>query len=72
MFFRKKDKLKKEYDGKLIQLLEQSRQDWVRNKELVRLSFEYNENLEAQTKISEAKYFFLFREVKKRNVRIKN
>jgi len=72
MFFRKKDKLKTAYDERLIQLLEQSRKDWFKHRELLRLSFEHNEGLIAQTKTYEAKYFFLFREVKRRNISIKN
>ncbi|WP_203364676.1 YaaL family protein [Bacillus sp. REN10] len=72
MFFRKKNKLKKAHDENLMQLLEQSKQEWFKHRELLRLSFEHNEELVAQTKIHEAKYFFLFREVRKRNIRIKN
>jgi hypothetical protein len=70
MFFRKKDKQKTEYNDKLIHLLEQSRQEWFKHRELIRLSFEHNEELIAQTKVSEAKYFFLFREVKRRKISI--
>ncbi|WP_100332712.1 YaaL family protein [Bacillus xiapuensis] len=72
MFFRKRNKLKAECDERLIQLLEHTRQEWFQHRELLRLSFDHNEELAAQTKIREAKYFFLFREVKKRNISIKN
>ncbi|GLY12925.1 YaaL family protein [Bacillus badius] len=71
MFFRKKAKLHAAYNTQLIQLLEQSRQEWFKHRELLRLSFEPNEELAAQTKMYEARYFFLFREARKRNISIK-
>ncbi|MEK4027422.1 MULTISPECIES: YaaL family protein [Bacillaceae] len=71
MFFRKKAKLHAAYNAELIQLLERSKQEWFKHRELLRLSFEPNEELAAQTKMYEARYFFLFREARKRNIRIK-
>ncbi|OES45470.1 YaaL family protein [Domibacillus iocasae] len=71
MFFRKKQTLRSVYDDKLIELLDRSRTDWFKHRELLRLSFEQNSELEAQTKAAQAKYFFLFREAKKRQIRIK-
>ncbi|KMY55937.1 hypothetical protein AC623_20005 [Bacillus sp. FJAT-27231] len=71
MFFRKKAKLQAAYNDQLIQLLEKSRKEWFKHRELLRLSFEPNEELAAQTKMYEACYFFLFREARKRNISIK-
>ncbi|OLN21126.1 hypothetical protein BTO30_16595 [Domibacillus antri] len=71
MFFRKKQKLSAAYDEKLIVLLDRSQKEWFQHRELLRLSFEQNDELEAQTKAAQAKYFFLFREAKKRKIRIK-
>ncbi|MCP3764914.1 YaaL family protein [Domibacillus sp. A3M-37] len=71
MFFRKKQTLRSVYDDKLIELLDRSRTDWFKRRDLLRLSFEQNDELEAQTKAAQAKYFFLFREAKKRQIRIK-
>lgn len=71
MFFRKKQSMRSIYDDKLIELLNQSRTDWFKHRELLRLSFEQNNELEAQMKAAQAKYFFLFREAKKRQIRIK-
>ncbi|WP_050184506.1 YaaL family protein [Domibacillus robiginosus] len=71
MFFRKKQSVRSVYDDKLICLLNQARADWFKNRDLLRLSFEQNNELEAQTKAAQAKYFFLFREAKKRQIRIK-
>jgi hypothetical protein len=39
MFFRKKQTLRSVYDDKLIELLDRSRTDWFKNRELLRLSF---------------------------------
>ncbi|HZG73201.1 MAG TPA: YaaL family protein [Chondromyces sp.] len=72
MLFRKKDKLKREYDEKLVELLAKSKGDWFRHRELLRLSFDGTEELSCQAKIAEAKYFFLFREVKKRKISMKH
>ncbi|MCI2257176.1 YaaL family protein [Domibacillus sp. 8LH] len=71
MFFRKKQSMRSIYDDKLISLMSQARTDWFKNRDLLRLSFEQNNELEAQTKAAQAKYFFLFREAKKRQIRIK-
>ncbi|WNS80830.1 YaaL family protein [Domibacillus sp. DTU_2020_1001157_1_SI_ALB_TIR_016] len=71
MFFRKKQSMRSMYDDKLISLMSQARTDWFKNRDLLRLSFEQNNELEAQTKAAQAKYFFLFREAKKRQIRIK-
>ncbi|OXS73119.1 YaaL family protein [Domibacillus enclensis] len=71
MFFRKKKSLRSHYDDRLIDLLDHSKEEWFKHRELLRLSFEQNDELEAQTKASQAKYFFLFREAKKRQIRIK-
>lgn len=71
MFFRKKQKMNETYDEKLIELLNRSQKEWFQHRELLRLSFEQNNELEAQTKAAQAKYFFLFREAKKRHIRIK-
>ncbi|OMP66782.1 hypothetical protein BTO28_10460 [Domibacillus epiphyticus] len=69
--FRRKQKMNAAYDEKLIELLGRSRKEWFQHRELLRLSFEQNDELEAQTKAAQAKYFFLFREAKKRKIRIK-
>ncbi|WP_046176593.1 YaaL family protein [Domibacillus indicus] len=71
MFFRKKQALRSVYDEKLIQSLDRSRTEWFKRRELLRISFEQNNELEAQAKAAQAKYFFLFKEAKKRKIRIK-
>lgn len=69
--FNRKLKLRNEYDQKLIDLMARARQNWIQQKSLVEMSFEYNEELNFQKKIAEMKYFFLFREARARSIRIK-
>ena len=69
--FRKKGKLRKEYNQKLIDSMERAKQEWFQHRSLVNLSIDYNEDLICQTKLAEAKYFFLFKEVKKRQITMK-
>ncbi|MGV3464105.1 MAG: YaaL family protein [Heyndrickxia sp.] len=69
--FGRKQKLREEYDQKLINLMSTARRDWIHQKSLVDMSFEYDEELNYYKLTAEAKYFFLFREAKKRNLRIK-
>lgn len=68
--FRKK-KLRKEYDQKLIDVMEITKEDWLRQKHLENLSYEQSEDLRCGTLLAQAKYFFLFREAKLRKVSIK-
>ncbi|MEZ0118040.1 MULTISPECIES: YaaL family protein [Heyndrickxia] len=68
--FSKKQKLRKEYDALLLDLVTNVKNEWVQQNALQRLSFEFNEELYYRTKVAEAKYVFLFREVKRRNIRL--
>ncbi|NSL52322.1 YaaL family protein [Calidifontibacillus erzurumensis] len=68
MFFRRKGKLKKETDQKLWESLNQLKEEWMRNKILVEKSIDPNVKLINDLKITEAKYFYLVREAKIRNL----
>ncbi len=68
--FRKK-KLRKEYDQKLIDVMEMTREDWLRQRHLENLSYEQSEDLRCGTLLAQAKYFFLFREAKIRKISMK-
>ncbi|MBE6185234.1 YaaL family protein [Heyndrickxia ginsengihumi] len=68
--FSKKHKLRQEYNEKLLALVTEMKNSWVRQSNFQELSFEFNEELYYQTKIAQAKYIFLFREVKRRNIYI--
>ena len=71
MFFRKKRQLRNEYNEALIGELEQLKRNWHNQKSLLEKSVDPSAEVIAQTKLAEVKYFYLFREVKRRNVRIK-
>lgn len=66
MLFRKREKLKREYDEKLNIQLEQLKTEWMTKKSLVEKSFDVSEEFIAEAKLAEAKYFFLFKELKER------
>ncbi|GER68511.1 hypothetical protein BpJC7_30040 [Weizmannia acidilactici] len=66
--FSKKQKLRKEYDALLLDLVTEVKNEWARQNAIQNMSFEFNEELYYRTKITEAKYVFLFREVKKRKI----
>ncbi|UOE55538.1 YaaL family protein [Bacillus sp. CMF12] len=71
MFFRRKKWLRSEFDEKLLEQLNRLKTDWNNQKSLVEKSFDPSPEAISQAKLAEAKYFFLFREAKKRNVRVR-
>ncbi|PPA68409.1 YaaL family protein [Jeotgalibacillus proteolyticus] len=71
MLFRKKGKLKKEYDDQLVQLMSTAREDWQQQKNLAALSVETSTQVSASEKLAEAKYFYLFKEARQRKIVIK-
>ncbi|WP_404406584.1 YaaL family protein [Jeotgalibacillus malaysiensis] len=71
MLFRKKGKLKKEYDDRLVQLMQQAREEWQQQKNLSNLSFEKSPQMLAEEKMAEARYFYLFKEARHRKIVIK-
>ncbi|WP_028401892.1 YaaL family protein [Ectobacillus panaciterrae] len=68
MFFRRKGYLRREYDEKLVGLLEELKQDWLRQKRIVEQSLEPSEEVLCHLQIAEAKYFYTLKEAKKRRV----
>ncbi|WP_282156332.1 YaaL family protein [Cytobacillus gottheilii] len=71
MFFRKKGWLRKEYDEKLLLQIEELKSNWKNQSNLVEKSFDITEEAISDAKLAEAKYFFLFKEAKKRNVTVR-
>lgn len=71
MFFRRKSWLQNEFDEKLINCLNEYKNDWHQQKMLLEKSFDPSEEVICQTKLAEAKYFFLFKEAKCRNITLK-
>lgn len=72
MFFRRKGWLRKEFDEKLLNQLDQLRNDWNNQKSLIEKSFDPSDDVICQAKLTEAKYFYLFKEAKKRNINSRN
>jgi Protein of unknown function (DUF2508) len=70
MFFRKKGKLRKEFDEKLVDKLHYNKDIYLSQVELVERSVDPPEDLLTHVKLSQAKYFFLLKEAKARNVLI--
>jgi hypothetical protein len=71
VFFRKKGWLRKKYDHKLLEQLEHNKNSWLNQKALLEKSLDPSDDIIIHAKIAEAKYFYLFKEAKKRKIRIK-
>ncbi|MEH7306377.1 YaaL family protein [Neobacillus drentensis] len=70
MFFQRKGRLRKEYNEKLLLQLNRFKENWQQEKLLLEKSFDPSAEVICQTKIAEAKYIFLLREAKQRNVNL--
>lgn len=68
MFFRRKGKLRNENNQKLVQQLEDIKRSWLNQKSLLEKSLDPSEDAIIQMKIAEIKYFYLFKEAKRRKV----
>lgn len=71
MFFRRKNRLRNEFDDKLLDQLNHLKLDWQQQKTLLDKSFDPSEEVICATKLAEAKYFFLLKEAKYRNISIR-
>lgn len=71
MFFRRKSWLRNEFDEKLLKQLHAFKHDWQQQKSLLDKSFDPSEDVISETKLAEAKYFFLLKEAKYRKITIK-
>lgn len=71
MFFRKKGLLRKEFDEKLLKQISDAREKRMRQKMFLQKVFEPSDELINEARITEAKYFFLIKEAKNRNLSMK-
>ncbi|CAM5198306.1 hypothetical protein UACE39S_02841 [Ureibacillus acetophenoni] len=69
--FRRKGKLKKEYDDKLRNLILETKEDWNNAKVIEGLLDDYDLDVIAQRKIAESVHFYLFKEARIRKILIK-
>lgn len=67
--FRKKHKLKNEYDQKLIMAIKKQRQLYEAGNHLEKMMIKEHPKWEAESKLQKAKYFYLFKEARIRNVK---
>lgn len=70
MFFRQKTSLRGEFDKQLVEQLNLSKRNWDRQSGLFEKSIDPSGEMEIQTEIAKAKYFFLLREAKKRQISV--
>lgn len=71
MFFRRKHRLRNEYDAQLIQHMESLKKNRIHQKVLLERSVDPSEEAINTAKIAELKYFYLLKEAKKRKVILK-
>ena len=69
MFFKKKHYLRKEFDEKLLKDLSELKKEWIRQKEMFKITFSPTKDTECELKLSEMKYFYLFKEAKHRKLK---
>lgn len=67
--FRKKHELKNQYDDKLIELINKQKKLYEADKQLEELMIKDHPEWETQLKLQKAKYFYLFKEARIRQVR---
>jgi len=71
MFFRRKGWLRKEYDEKLLQELIGLKQNWLAKQALIEKCVDPSLELILEAKMTEVKYFSLFKEAKVRQIKVK-
>ncbi len=71
LLWRRKGKLKRQFDEKLMAELQQARAEWFEQKQLIEKSVDPSREVLSALQLAEAKYFFLLREAKHRRVTLK-
>lgn len=66
--FRKKGRLRKDMNDSLTTLMDRLKNEWLKQKRVVESSIEPSPEVLHQLKLSEAKYFFLLREARYKNI----
>jgi len=70
MFFQK-DKLKKEYDQQVLDLMKATKEDWQQAQLIEDYLNDYDLDAVAKRKIAESIHFYLYKEARVRNVKLK-
>ncbi len=71
MLFRRTGQLRKKYDKKLLNQLDLLKLEWEQKRSLMEKSFDAPREFTTEAKLAEAKYFYLFKEVKERKISLK-
>ncbi len=66
--FRKKGKLKREYDDKLMTLMIKQKKQWENSRRFEAITIEEHPRSLVQKKMQKAKYFYLFKEARIRRI----
>jgi uncharacterized protein YktB (UPF0637 family) len=66
--FRKKGRLRKEINDSLLNILDHSKNEWLKQKRVVDSSIEPSFEVLHQLKLAEAKYFFLLKEARYKKI----
>ncbi|MCW1929627.1 YaaL family protein [Bhargavaea beijingensis] len=71
--FGRRNKLKREYDERLIRLLKETHEEWMQAKEIERQASRFDEEGLARTQrlMAEARHFYLYKEARRRNISLK-
>ncbi|MFC6465085.1 YaaL family protein [Marinilactibacillus sp. GCM10026970] len=67
--FKRKSKLKKQYDDRLLSLMNRQKEAWEDSKVMEEIIVEEHPRLKAERKLAQAKYFYLFKEAKVRQIK---
>lgn len=67
--FSKKSRLKRTYDEKLLNLMESQKQAWEDSKVMEEIIVDEDPSLKAERKLAQAKYFYLFKEARARQLK---
>ncbi|KRK48035.1 DUF2508 family protein [Secundilactobacillus kimchicus] len=72
MFGSKKQRLRHEFDDKLLDAIERAKQEWDQAKETEIAVADVDVEMTSQTALARQKYLFLYREARRRQVRGKH
>lgn len=70
MFFRK-DKLKRDFDRKLVTLLQVTKEEWQSAARTEEMIDDFNFDVLIERKIKESRHFYLFKEARVREITLK-
>lgn len=68
--FRRKHKLKSEYDDKLRKLIVDTREEWEQAKSIEKYADDFDAEVLIRRKVAECTHFYLYKEAKVRNLGI--